>query len=273
AKAPCAGRVKTRLEPAVPPDALVALYRCLIEDTVALARQAGVPRIAVVCPRGDGADVARWLDVEVVEQEGDGLAAGLDSVFRLFVGDGCRRVIAFNGDTPHLPPDTLAGAFPLLARHDLVVGPTEDGGYYLVGARRAHGGLFAADGLGTGGALRALLARSAERGLRGRLRPGNTRALALCLVLAAVWRIPLVATPPRLSTDVYRYVWDGRLQRLGEDPYRVVPDDPAVAHLHTPVTRQLNNGWVPTIYPPGAELFFRAVSAVEEPARAMKGAF
>ena len=165
AKAPCAGRVKTRLEPAVPPDALVALYRCLIEDTVALARQTGVPRIAVVCPRGDRGEVSRWLDIEVVEQEGDGLAAGLDSVFRLFVGDGCRRVIAFNGDTPHLPPDTLAGAFPLLARHDLVVGPTEDGGYYLVGARGAHGGLFAADGLGTGGALRALLARAAERGV------------------------------------------------------------------------------------------------------------
>jgi rSAM/selenodomain-associated transferase 1 len=165
AKAPCAGRVKTRLEPAVPPDALVALYRCLIEDTVALAREAGVHRVAVVCPRGDGGDVARWLDIEVVEQEGDGLAAGLESVFRLFVGDGCRRVIAFNGDTPHLPPDTLAGAFALLARHDLVVGPTEDGGYYLVGARGAHAGLFDAHGLGTGGALRSLLARAAERGL------------------------------------------------------------------------------------------------------------
>jgi len=108
--------------------------------------------------------------------------------------------------------------------------------------------------------------------LVGRLRRGDTRALAICLVLAAAWRIPLLAAPPRLSTDVYRYVWDGRLQRLGEDPYRVVPDDPAVAHLHTPVTRQLNNGWVPTIYPPGAELFFRAVTAVEESARAMKAA-
>jgi len=165
AKAPCAGRVKTRLEPVVPPDALVALYRCLIEDTVSLARDAGVPRIAVVCPPGDGGDVARWLDVEVVEQEGDGLAAGLESVFRLFIGDGCRRVIAFNGDTPHLPPDTLASAFALLARHDLVVGPTEDGGYYLVGARGAHAGLFDSRGLGTGGALRSLLGRAAERGL------------------------------------------------------------------------------------------------------------
>jgi hypothetical protein len=165
AKAPCAGRVKTRLEPAVPPDALVTLYRCLIEDTVALARAAGVPRTAVVCPRGDGGDVARWLDIEVLEQEGDGLAAGLDSVFRLFIGDGCRRVIAFNGDTPHLPPETLAGAFALLACHDLVVGPTEDGGYYLVGAKGAHPGLFDAHGVGTGAALRALLARAAERGL------------------------------------------------------------------------------------------------------------
>ena len=108
--------------------------------------------------------------------------------------------------------------------------------------------------------------------LLGRLRDGGTRALALCLVLAAVWRVPLLVAPPRLSTDVYRYVWDGRLQRLGEDPYRLVPDDPAVAHLHTPVTRQLNNGWVPTIYPPGAELFFRAVTAIEESARVMKGA-
>jgi uncharacterized protein len=165
AKAPCAGRVKTRLEPAVPPNALVDLYRCLIEDTVALARQARVPRIAVVCPRGDGDDVARWLDVEVVEQEGGGLAAGLASVFPLFLGNGCRRVIAFNGDTPHLPPETLTGAFALLDCHDLVVGPTEDGGYYLVGATRAHAGLFDADGLGTGGALRSLLARAAERGL------------------------------------------------------------------------------------------------------------
>src|SRR5262249_57028619 len=120
---------------------------------------------AVVGRRGDGDDVARWLGIEVVEQEGNGLAAGLASVFPLFLGNGCRRVIAFNGDTPHLPPETLAGAFALLDRHDLVVGPTEDGGFYLVGATCAHAGLFDADGLGTGGALRSLLARADERGL------------------------------------------------------------------------------------------------------------
>src|SRR5439155_1534929 len=96
--------------------------------------------------------------------------------------------------------------------------------------------------------------------------------LALCLVLGALWRVPLLVQAPRLSSDVYRYVWDGRLQRLGEDPYRLVPDEPAAADLHTPVTRQLNNGWVPSPYPPGAQLFFRVVTAVEESAGAMKGA-
>jgi len=109
-------------------------------------------------------------------------------------------------------------------------------------------------------------------GLLGRVRGAGGRGLALCLVLGALWRVPLLVQAPRLSSDVYRYVWDGRLQRLGEDPYRLVPDDPAAADLHTPVTRQLNNGWVPSPYPPGAELFFRLVTAVEESAGAMKGA-
>jgi hypothetical protein len=104
----------------------------------------------------------------------------------------------------------------------------------------------------------------------GRIRDAGTRGLALCLLLGAVWRVPWLVHPPSLSSDVYRYVWDGRLQRLGEDPYRVVPDDPAAAGLHTAVTRQLNNGWTPSPYPPGAQLFFRAVTALEESARAVK---
>src|SRR5262249_35165359 len=77
---------------------------------------------------------------------------------------------------------------------------------------RNHPFIFVAWALLAGAAYLIALA------LLGGLRPGDTRALALCLVLGAAWRIPLVAAPPRLSTDVYRYVWDGRLQRLGEDP-------------------------------------------------------
>ena len=101
---------------------------------------------------------------------------------------------------------------------------------------------------------------------------GSARALALCLILAALWRVPLLLSPSTLSTDVYRYVWDGRIQRLGYDPYIVVPSDSAVRHLHTAETLLMNHPDFPTPYPAVAELFFRAVAMVDDSARGMKSA-
>ncbi len=94
--------------------------------------------------------------------------------------------------------------------------------------------------------------------------------LVFCLALAAVWRLPLLMAPPILSTDVYRYVWDGRLQHLGYNPYTVVPSDPAVDAFHDGETRKINHPALPTPYPPVAELFFRAATAGNESARAVK---
>ena len=102
--------------------------------------------------------------VDVVAQKAEGLAAGLTSVFAHFAAPGRRRVIAFNSDSPHLPASVLRGAFESLTAHDVVVGPTHDGGYYLVGAKAAHPTLFENDGMGTRNALEALLARA--RGLQ-----------------------------------------------------------------------------------------------------------
>jgi alpha-1,6-mannosyltransferase len=104
------------------------------------------------------------------------------------------------------------------------------------------------------------------------VRAGSRPALLACLALAALWRIPLLLRPPTLSTDVYRYVWDGRIQRLGYNPYLVVPGDPAHRELHTAETRLMNHPGLPTPYPAGAELLFRVVMAVHESARAMKAA-
>jgi len=69
-------------------------------------------------------------------------------------------VIAFNSDSPHLPRSVLEAAFETLAAHDVVVGPTHDGGYYLVGAKAYHTALFAGDGMGTSSALERLLSRA-----------------------------------------------------------------------------------------------------------------
>ena len=108
--------------------------------------------------------------------------------------------------------------------------------------------------------------------LLSRFEGGTNKLLALGLVLAAAWRVPLLLNPPTLSTDVYRYVWDGRIQRLGYDPYLVVPSNSAVRHLHTDETLLLNHPDFPTPYPAAAELFFRAVTMVDESASAMKSA-
>jgi alpha-1,6-mannosyltransferase len=99
------------------------------------------------------------------------------------------------------------------------------------------------------------------------------RVVVFGLVLSAVWQIQFLRMPPGLDDDIHRYLWDGRVQRLGYNPYVVVPNDPAFAGLHTSETRTLNNPEVPSPYPPGAQLFFRAVTSIHESTFALKVAF
>jgi len=162
AKAPRPGQVKTRLASSLSPAAISAFYCCLLEDTLALARSLGEVEVAIMCPDADVKELAQLAghDASVVAQRGDGLAAGLTSVFAHFADGHRRRTLAFNSDSPHLPRSVLEGAFDALAAHEIVVGPTHDGGYYLVGAKAFHPTLFARDGMGTSSALERLLSRA-----------------------------------------------------------------------------------------------------------------
>ncbi|MGH9453448.1 MAG: TIGR04282 family arsenosugar biosynthesis glycosyltransferase [Terriglobia bacterium] len=164
AKAPRPGSVKTRLAKSLPVQAVIELYGCLLNDTIAMAQTLDRVEIAMMCPASDVEDLSRAVanKIEVVPQTGNGLAAALDSVFEQFAAVGGPGVIAFNSDSPHLPPSVIETAFDALQTCDLVIGPTHDGGYYLVGARASHPGLFSSDGMGTATALEALLARAAR---------------------------------------------------------------------------------------------------------------
>jgi rSAM/selenodomain-associated transferase 1 len=159
AKAPRVGVVKTRLASILSPQAATDLYCCLLEDTLTLTRSLPDVEVAIMCPESDVDELVRWLGsgATVVAQKGEGLAAGLSSVFAHFAQHRQRRTIAFDSDSPHLPPSVLENAFGTLATHDVVVGPTHDGGYYLVGANTFHPTLFARDGMGTSSALERLL--------------------------------------------------------------------------------------------------------------------
>src|SRR5262249_41630672 len=158
--APRPGAVKTRLASSLSPAAVTAFYGCLLDDTLALARSLGDVQVAIMCPYSDVSELVEWAGnkASVVAQKGEGLAAGLTSVFAHFAEDQQRRTIAFNSDSPHLPRSVLEDAFETLAAHDVVVGPTHDGGYYLVGTKASHPTLFAPDAMGTSSALERLLA-------------------------------------------------------------------------------------------------------------------
>jgi alpha-1,6-mannosyltransferase len=101
----------------------------------------------------------------------------------------------------------------------------------------------------------------------------SRRLVVVGLILAAVWHVAFLRLPPGADDDIHRYVWDGRLQGLGYSPYVVIPSDPAFAKLHTDETRTLNNPNLPSPYPPGAQLFFRAVTSIHESTFALKIAF
>ena len=92
--------------------------------------------------------------------------------------------------------------------------------------------------------------------------------------IAVLLRLPVVCAPPYLSTDVYRYVWDGRVIAAGINPYRYVPADPQLQSLRdSEIFPNINRAdSAVTIYPPLAEAIFWAVTRVSESVTAMKAA-
>ncbi len=137
-----------------------------------------------------------------------------------------------------------------------------------------RGGPYFMASLTVAGIAYLLAIREFFRGQGARAAPiFPRRVLVIGLVLAAVWQVEFLRQPPGADDDIHRYVWDGRLPRLGYNPYLVVPSDPAVKGLHTPETRNLNNPGLPSPYPAGAQLFFRAVTAIQESTFAFKAAF
>lgn len=146
ARAPEHGRVKTRLAATIGADEALAAYRHLAEHTVRclreFARRRGNIRLGIACtPDSAGPLMADWLghDLAVTPQgEGD-LGARMERVVLATLEGGAEQVFLVGTDCPYLTPTLLEEAMVQLDTHEVVMGPTEDGGYYLAGlaARRA----------------------------------------------------------------------------------------------------------------------------------------
>ena len=104
--------------------------------------------------------------------------------------------------------------------------------------------------------------------------PGGKATLWLVLGVALVLRLPVLAAPPFLSSDLFRYVWDGRVQRAGINPYLYIPADPALERLRdTAIYPHVNRReYAPTIYPPTAQILFRVIASISQTPLAVKSA-
>ena len=96
------------------------------------------------------------------------------------------------------------------------------------------------------------------------------RLLLIAFAFAVAFRVPAAIPAVGPDSDMVRYIWDGRVQLQGYNPYDVVPSDPAIAHTHTEETRAMPSRRHRTPYPPGAQLFFRMVVGISDSTLAMK---
>jgi alpha-1,6-mannosyltransferase len=108
--------------------------------------------------------------------------------------------------------------------------------------------------------------------LQGGDRADQREALIVILVGAVLMRLALLFIEPYLSTDIYRYVWDGRVQAAGINPYRYVPNAPELAHLReAAIYPNINRAdYAVTIYPPTAQAIFYSLTRFGESVVAMK---
>lgn len=172
AKAPRAGQSKTRLCPPLLPDQAAQLAAAFLADTMTAAARAEVD-VRLMCR--DAAEREALLPyasgrASVHVQQGRGLGAALESAFIRGLRDGYRSVGVLGMDSPSLPPEVLARAFACLHDGaDIVMGPSEDGGYYLLAARRTYPTLFRDVEWSTSDVARETLARCSALGLRTHL--------------------------------------------------------------------------------------------------------
>lgn len=151
AKAPIAGQVKTRLCPPLTGDEAATLHGSFVLDTLertrAAAAKLGLPVDRyLACAPSSALVFFKIMEerqaVALLDQEGDDLGARMNRAFETMFARGYRRVLIVGTDVPTLPLDHYAQALALLDRHDLVLGPALDGGYYLIGLAKPAPALF-----------------------------------------------------------------------------------------------------------------------------------
>jgi hypothetical protein len=137
-KVPGKGRVKSRLARGMDGDFVLRLYESMVLDTIDMLNDARIPfRICYAPP--DAADAVRdWLgpEYDYAPQAGDDLGERMELAFARAFAEGAHEALLIGSDIPGLTASMLDDAFHSFATHDAVIGPANDGGYYLIGFKK-----------------------------------------------------------------------------------------------------------------------------------------
>jgi hypothetical protein len=176
AKEPVPGQTKTRLCPPLTPEQAVELYRCFLLDTLDMMRRVDAVGLVVAYTPASAKDYFRQVagsEFALIPQVGDSLGQRLDHALTQCLSAGYDEVAVMNSDGPTLPMAHLQQAFELLddPHVDVVLGPSDDGGYYLIGTKRPVPRLLREVQMSTPHVLRDTLALAEEEGLHVALLP------------------------------------------------------------------------------------------------------
>ncbi len=168
ARAPEEGKVKTRLQPALTPAQCTSLYKAFLGDAIALTAyiQEFTPFMAYT-PVSSAAIFEQLAPpgMELLPQRGDGLGAVMDNIINGLLSRGFPRVVLIGSDIPALQPQTVRRSLALLEKSDVCLGPSRDGGYYLIGAQKQVSALFQDVPWSTPRVLKVTLDRAKQAGL------------------------------------------------------------------------------------------------------------
>lgn len=218
AKAPEPGSVKSRLQSILHPEERARLQAAMILDTLALTDSLPVQRaLASAPPAGHPFLVrcGRERSIPLISQEGETLGERMKNAFDWGFGEGFQRVVLIGCDAPTLPADLIRQGVDRLEQSPLVIGPSLDGGYYLIGARPPLPDLFSGIQWGSDQVLISTLRRiNAEKRGCALLpfwydidRPGDLIFLKETLTLQERQGAPL---PKETHQFLHSLSWEGR---------------------------------------------------------------
>ena len=143
-KYPQAGRVKTRLAKSIGKDKAACLYKEFVQDTISQTRSSRYRQVIFYTPKNKRQEISQWLgnDLSYYSQEGKDLGQRMYKAFDLILKVASSQAVIIGSDSPLINKRNIARAFKVLERKDCVIGPAQDGGYYLLGLKKPNKDIF-----------------------------------------------------------------------------------------------------------------------------------